>query len=329
MNTTIPAYALYGEQSELSWENFFNVEHLSFRSRSLNWKVSPHVHESLLQVLFIQQGDVDVLLNYTRFKAHAPCLILIPAQTVHGLEYTPDSEGLTITASQKPLESTIALLAPNVMKLVDTPCIISLAQTPDDCEVVQGYYQAMVRELRIPNINQIAMGMSLLTSLFLHLARISGQVVEPQEYEICSRKTAQINKFLQLVDQRFRQRLSVNDYACKMGMSPGHLSRLCREALGMSSLDVINMRVIQEAQRDLVYTAKTIKQLAASLGFNDEAYFTRFFHKHAGVSPTQFRELAVKQIVLSENVPNATPGHNAKRRVDEDEEEDTRQLTFA
>ncbi|WJV65464.1 helix-turn-helix domain-containing protein [Pectobacteriaceae bacterium CE70] len=306
MTTTIPAYALYGEQFELSWENFFNVERLSFRSRTLDWKVSPHVHESLLQLLLIQQGDVDVLLNYTRFNAHAPCLILVPAQTIHGLEYTPDSEGLTITASQKPLESVVSLLAPNVMKLIATPCIISLAQAQDNRDVVEDYYQAMLRELRIPNINQIAMGVSLLTSLFLHLARISGQVVEPQEYEICSRKTTQINKFLQLVDHQFRQRLSVNDYACKMSMSPGHLSRLCRVTLGMSSLDVINMRVIQEAQRELVYTAKTIKQLAAALGFNDEAYFTRFFHKHVGVSPTQFRELAVRQIVLSETISDVS-----------------------
>ncbi|MFT8211147.1 MAG: helix-turn-helix domain-containing protein [Symbiopectobacterium sp.] len=106
-----------------------------------------------------------------------------------------------------------------------------------------------------------------------------------------------MNKFLALVEERFRQLLAVNSYAQHMGMSPGHLSRLCRLTLGMSSLDVINRRVIQEAQRELVYTAKTIKQLAATLGFNDEAYFTRFFHKHVGVSPTQFRELAVKQMV--------------------------------
>ncbi|WJV52373.1 helix-turn-helix domain-containing protein [Prodigiosinella aquatilis] len=59
-------------------------------------------------------------------------------------------------------------------------------------------------------------------------------------------------------------------------------------------------------QRELVYTAKTIKQLAAALGFNDEAYFTRFFHKHVGVSPTQFRELAVRKIVLSETIPDVS-----------------------
>lgn len=296
MATTIPAYTLYGEQTALSWENFFNVERISFRSRALNWKVSPHVHETLLQLLFIERGSVDLLLNYSHYTAQAPCLILVPAQTVHCLAYTPDSEGLTVTVSQKPLESVIKLLAPNVIKLLATPCMFSLAQMPEERSVVQDAFEVLLREWHTPSSTQTAMGMSLLTSLLLHIARISGRASEPQTYEVCSRKTAQVNKFLALVEARFRQRLAVNSYAQHMGMSPGHLSRLCRLTLGMSSLDVINRRVIQEAQRELVYTAKTIKQLAAALGFNDEAYFTRFFHKHVGVSPTQFRELAVKQM---------------------------------
>lgn len=308
MTTTIPAYALYGEQSELSWENFFNVETISYRSKALNWKASPHVHESLIQMLFIQQGQVDVLLNYARLKATAPCLILVPAQTVHGFHYTPDTEGLTITASQKPLESMVGLLAPGLLKLVHKPCIIPLGHLPADKKAILEFYRLMLRELRIPMVNQTAMCISLFTALFIYLSHIGDLPADQQEFDTCSRKAAQINKFLRMVDQKFRLRLTVNDYACEMGMSPGHLSRLCRMALGMSSLDVINMRVIQEAQRELVYTAKTIKQLAAYLGFNDEAYFTRFFHKHTSVSPSQFRELAVRQITM---VEKGAPGGEA------------------
>jgi AraC family transcriptional activator of pobA len=71
MATTIPTYALYGEQSGLSWENFFNVEMISLRSKDLNWRASPHVHDSLIQVLFIQRGQVEVLMNCTRQLAKA------------------------------------------------------------------------------------------------------------------------------------------------------------------------------------------------------------------------------------------------------------------
>ncbi|NDO83669.1 AraC family transcriptional regulator [Citrobacter sp. NCU1] len=295
MVTTIPTYALYGEQSEPSWENFFNVEMISLRSEPMNWKANPHIHSSLIQALFIQRGEVDVLMNCTQMRVRSPALILVPAQTVHGFEYLPGTEGMTITASQQPMESVIGLLAPNVLQLMHNPCVIPLGNNPDDLQVIHGFFQSLQKELQKPMLNQTTMCVSIFISILVHLTRINGQAEEQQKFDICSRKATQINKFLLLVEKRFRQRLTVNDYSEMMGMSPGHLSRLCRITLGMSSLDVINMRVIQEAQQELVYTSKTIKQLAAFLGFNDEAYFTRFFHKHTGVSPGQYRELALRK----------------------------------
>jgi len=62
----------------------------------------------------------------------------------------------------------------------------------------------------------------------------------------------------------------------------------------MSGLDLINARVLHEAQRDLIYTHLPIKQLAANLGFDDDAYFSRFFRKHTGITPTDFRHQAVQ-----------------------------------
>lgn len=194
----------------------------------------------------------------------------------------------------------MGVLAPDILKLVHKPCIISLEYFPDEKDAIWAFYYSMLNELRVPMINQTAMCASLFISMFVHLSRITEPGLADQQMDNSSRKASQINKFLAIVDQKFRQRLTVNDYSCEMGMSPGHLSRLCRLTLGMSSLDVINMRVIQEAQRELVYTSKTIKQLAAFLGFNDEAYFTRFFHKHTGVSPSQFRERAVREIATGE-----------------------------
>jgi AraC family transcriptional activator of pobA len=46
----------------------------------------------------------------------------------------------------------------------------------------------------------------------------------------------------------------------------------------------------------LVYTSISIKQLANELGFDDDAYFTRFFRKHTGVSPKVFRANYLKKI---------------------------------
>ena len=85
-------------------------------------------------------------------------------------------------------------------------------------------------------------------------------------------------------------------YADAMGLTAGQLSRICREVLGMSSLDVINARLLHEAQRELVYTSSSIQQLAGALGFEDDAYFSRFFKRHSGLSPRAFRVQALAQL---------------------------------
>jgi AraC family transcriptional activator of pobA len=112
-----------------------------------------------------------------------------------------------------------------------------------------------------------------------------------------SRKSRQIEKFRQLIDQQFRTQHSMQAYADQLGLSIGQLSRICREVLGQSSLHVLNDRLIQEAQRGLVYTGLSIKQLADELGFVDDAYFSRFFRKHTGLSPRDYRAKALARMV--------------------------------
>ena len=100
----------------------------------------------------------------------------------------------------------------------------------------------------------------------------------------------------QRVADTIRERWSVDQHADALGLSAGQLSRLCRELLGSSALDIINGRIVHEATRELVYSTLSIKQIASVLGFADEAYFGRFFKKHAGRTPTEFREAAHRRL---------------------------------
>ncbi|WP_246494680.1 hypothetical protein [Brenneria izadpanahii] len=79
----------------------------------------------------------------------------------------------------------------------------------------------------------------------------------------------------------------------------------------------LNMRVVQEARR---IPRKPSNSWRRRWGFNDEAYFTRFFHKHTGVSRKQFRELAAQQITLSEASPDnaALEDESAQEQEDDD-----------
>ena len=52
---------------------------------------------------------------------------------------------------------------------------------------------------------------------------------------------------------------------------------------------MVHTRVLLEAKRELVYTSAAVSEIAYALGFDDPAYFTRFFSKRTGMAPRTFR----------------------------------------
>jgi AraC family transcriptional activator of pobA len=62
--------------------------------------------------------------------------------------------------------------------------------------------------------------------------------------------------------------------------------------LGHGALAVLHDRIVLEARRELAYTTLSVKQIALDLGFADAGYFTRFFLREAGQTPSAWREAA-------------------------------------
>ena len=301
----IPSYALYGDQAQPGWHNSFDFEWIPQRSGPYNWEIRPHVHEAFIQILYLTEGATEVLLDNAKWRVAAPCLLIVPAQTVHGFHFSSDVNGPVVTATQRPLESLAALAMPELLQTIRKPAVISLDAQGRHAETLMPLFLAIEREARLPAMGQFAAGLSLLTALFVQVARL-GQVATPVPLARSLRKTGQIEKFRTLVNDNFKKRLPMAFYADQLGVTPGQLSRLCREVLGTSSLEVINARIIHEAQRDLVFTSSSIQQLADALGFADEAYFGRFFRKHTGLTPREFRARALQTMLRSDSWP-ATP----------------------
>lgn len=295
MKRSIPNYDLYGDQALPGWNNSFNFEWIPERSAPYNWEIQPHVHDGFLQLLYLTGGSVKAQFNTVLHHVQAPCLLLVPARTVHGFHFSTDVQGPVITAAQKPLESLISVVMVDLLSVIRSPAVLSLDAASRHAEALMPLFLAMEREYRNPATGQVAAGMSLLTALLVQVARIQNSLQHASP-AVTSRKAAQIERFRALVDARFRTRLTVEACAHELGVTTGQLTRLCREVLGVSSLDVINARIVHEAQRDLVYTSTTIKQLAAALGFEDEAYFSRFFRKQTGQTPKEFRVAALAQV---------------------------------
>jgi AraC family transcriptional activator of pobA len=92
-----------------------------------------------------------------------------------------------------------------------------------------------------------------------------------------------------LVESHHLDHWPVARYAKTLGMSAERLNRMLRAETGRTALQLVHERLVREAQRRLLYIAAPVSRLAWELGFEDAAYFSRFFKRLVGLSPAQFR----------------------------------------
>jgi AraC-like DNA-binding protein len=93
-----------------------------------------------------------------------------------------------------------------------------------------------------------------------------------------------------LIEENYQTMHSPADYAKRLHLTAKTLGRIVREHLGTTPTDLIRNRILIHAKWQLLHTLKPIKEISRELGFRDELYFSRFFKKFTGYSPTFFRE---------------------------------------
>jgi AraC-like DNA-binding protein len=93
----------------------------------------------------------------------------------------------------------------------------------------------------------------------------------------------------ELVEAHYRRLHAPADYAELLGTTPKALGRAVRAHLGKTLTELVRERVLNHAKWELLHTLKPVKEVAREVGYDDELYFSRFFKKATGMSPTEFR----------------------------------------
>lgn len=89
------------------------------------------------------------------------------------------------------------------------------------------------------------------------------------------------------------------DFAAKLGVTPTHLTRVCKAASGVTAADLLTQHSLQRARRMLEDDALKAVDTARRLGFSTPAYFTRFIKTHTGETPSALRAQAKAQRQIS------------------------------
>lgn len=99
-----------------------------------------------------------------------------------------------------------------------------------------------------------------------------------------------IREYNFLVEQHFKEKHTVAEYAELLFKSPKTLSNLFKKLGNKTPLQFIQDRKMLEAKRLLGHSTRTVSEVGYEIGFSDVQSFSRFFKKHEGVSPIDFKK---------------------------------------
>lgn len=288
--SNVPSYRLYRQGTDEPGDFWLHGETLSQRSRLHNWEISLHRHEGLFQLFVLQEGEGKLLEPRRHQSFAAPCVIYIPPGAVHGFQYARSSEGLVFTILEDRLPPVRAA-DQGIARFLAEPRIVLLSEDGNEDRLLMDLAVRIFGEFQDVRLGSNLLLEAMITELVLRLARLQlDEAGGEAALSARERDRRRMHRLVSLIVAHCREHRPVSFYAEKLGLSVPHLNRIVRRETGASVQELAAFHLIRLAKRELVFTPTPVAGVAYSLGFQDPAYFNRFFKRETGMTPGQYRE---------------------------------------
>lgn len=164
------------------------------------------------------------------------------------------------------------------------PISVSLSETNELLSLLQ----AIDAEKEIDQVATNELVFSYLKIFLIKLTRL--KTAQSSLQGTSTTIPANLDKLIALINEHCLTEHRPAFYADQLHVSLKSLSNVSRKYFKKSLSSLINEKVLLKAKWQLLHTDNPVKQIADTLGFADEYYFSRFFKKHIGLSPKLFRE---------------------------------------
>ncbi len=98
-----------------------------------------------------------------------------------------------------------------------------------------------------------------------------------------------VNKALRYISIHYAEKISLEDLAKELDLTPVYISYLIKKDTHISLSDHINLTRIKRSKALLSYSNKSICEIAFSVGYNYQGHFTKVFKKYEGMTPQEYR----------------------------------------
>lgn len=233
-------------------------------------------------------GGLKVSINLVRYRISPGDIIAIPPETfVQFLEASEDIELHVVIFSQKFIQTTyLGKDMIDKFHIIGKHCVIPLSRVAfplyKETFTLLEHLHERVRAISSP-ILQILLGL-----LVQGVSELCPEQVTIKEMQ-GSKHFQQYRLFIRLVHTHYTQQHQVAFYAEEMKMKPTALCRLIKRESGDTVMEIINDTIIMDAKTQLRTGNASVKDIALSLGFNNAAFFNKFFKRYVGMTPQVFR----------------------------------------
>lgn len=157
----------------------------------------------------------------------------------------------------------------------------------EDLKIFRSVWEMLVIEMKTSDNLQLEMLQMMLKRWLIICTRIFKK--DENYNKVDSNFVNIVREFNFQVEQHFKTKHTVSEYASILNKSPKTISNLFKKLHNRTPLQMIQNRVMVEAKRHLKYTEMSVSEVADDLGFKDIQSFSRFFKKQEGTSPTLFK----------------------------------------
>jgi AraC-like DNA-binding protein len=245
----------------------------------------PHRKDYYLFVL-VKQGNNRHWIDFMPYIVKPDTFYFTIPQQIHLKEHAGPLEGLMASFTDEFLQLEENRIL-NHLPIIQNPAgAHELLLSKQDMSFVEDVMAKMLVEFNADSSWRNQMLTSWLRVLVIYLSRLYTEQFGEKSIDQCY---CVLKSFHALIGEHYSTLHDVTAYAEKLNITPGYLTEVIKQQSGKTAIAHIHERLIVEAKRRLLHTDLSVKQIADELGFEDAAYFNRFFKRIAGITPIGYR----------------------------------------
>lgn len=253
---------------------------------------SPMRLDALLMVLAFE-GSAEICLDYIPYSLSANNFVIImPTHTIQLNKISNDFKGKLLIVAKSfleecnPVKKNPSMV--NYMQFKKNPCTVL---EPEETAILDNYIELLRDKIKHrSHFFQKEVMQNAFLGFLLEMTNIFMGKRQEMVIPTLTRKEELFEQFLQLLFEYCKEQHVVTFYAEKLFITPQYLSLILKELSGKSANKWIDDALIVEAKILLKTPQATVQQVADVLHFSDQSTFGKFFKKHMGISPMEYRK---------------------------------------